>query len=77
MFLFVKYFSVPTISKRLMDGETRVTRDNVRRALQSYYEANEQSVDLLIDEASRMITDYHDYQMATRKISKGELYFYF
>ena len=56
-----------------MEGETRVTRETVRRALQNYFEANEQSTDLLIEEASRMIADYHDYQVATRRISKGKI----
>ena len=54
-----------------MEGETRVTRETVRRALQNYYEANDHSTDLLIEEASRMIADFHDYQVATRRISKG------
>ena len=74
--MFVSYsnlLSVPTISKRLIEGETRVTRETVRRALQNYFEANEQSTDLLIEEASRMIADFHDYQVATRRISKGRL----
>ena len=57
-----------------MDNESRVTRETIRQALQNYYDNNGQSSDALMDEMAHMVHDYHDFQMAARKISRGEYF---
>ena len=55
-----------------MDNETRVNRETIRQALMNFYESNGQSVETMVDEMSHMVHDYHDLQMAARKISRGK-----
>ena len=66
------YLSIPTFTKRLMDGTGRVTRDSVRRALANQMEKHSDDPAIFLDELSHMVHDLHDYQQLAKKISKGE-----
>ena len=54
-----------------MDGNSRVTRDSVRRALVAQMEKNADTPSVFMDELAHLITDMNDYQLMSKKISKG------
>jgi len=55
-----------------MDNENRMNRETIQQALMNYYDNNGQSMESMMDEMAHMIHDYHDFQMTTRKISRGK-----
>ena len=61
------------MTKRLMEGSSKVTKEVVKRALLDQVELTKDNPDQFIDELAHMITDFHDYQMLSRKISRGKI----
>ena len=67
---------VPTFTKRLTDGSTRVTRDSIRRSLVQHMEKHSENPSVFLDELSHLIHDMHDYQALSKKISKGKFHLF-
>ena len=65
---------MPTFTKRLLDGQTRVTRDTIRRSLVNQMEKYSDNPGAFLDELSHLIHDMHDYQVLCKKASKGTLF---
>ena len=55
-----------------MDGNSRTNRESVRRALVAQMEKNADTPGVFMDELAHLITDMNDYQMMSKKISKGK-----
>ena len=60
------------MSKRLLDGATRVNRDTIRRALLNQMEQHSDNQEGFLDEMAHLIHDYHDFQAMVKQTSKGE-----
>ena len=60
------------MTKRLMDGGVKVNRETVKRALLDQVDATKDNPDHFIDELAHMISDYHDFQLLSRKVARGK-----
>ena len=65
----------PLINKRMMGGEkaSAATVEKSLRKLVAGFAKNGSELDYFIGEMTRMLLDYHDYQVSVRSIVRGEI----
>ena len=56
-----------------MDGVTKINRDTVKKALMHQMDLYKDDPGAFLDELSHLITDFHDYQMLARQVSRGRI----